>query len=244
LILDLDIGNTRCKWRLSTAGGEALASGAGTNPADAFADAAAAGGADLSRVRVSNVAGEQVGQEVRRMAAALGLAPEFARAVPAWGVVRNGYRDPARLGVDRWLAICAAWARTGGPCLVVDAGSAITIDVLDGSGRHGGGYIVPGLRLMAGSLLTDTSGVRFAPGWEGVDTVPGLTTEQAVKQGLLRMVTSFINQCRPGRAPDGTESTRKLVLTGGDAAVLMPFLEADIDLVQALVLDGLALVMP
>lgn len=241
MILDLDIGNTRCKWRLTTAGGE-RSGGTGNDAAAGFA-AAASAGPPLARVRVSNVGGKGVEREVRRLALAMGVEPEFACAQPVWGAVRNGYHDTTRLGVDRWLAICAAWARVGRSCLVVDAGSAITVDLLDDSACHGGGFIVPGLRSMAASLLKDTSGVRFAPGWEGVETSPGHNTDQAVKQGLMHMVTSFINHCALEVALPGDAAPPRIVLTGGDAKALAPFLDGEIDLVPTLVLDGLGLVI-
>ncbi|MDP1069535.1 type III pantothenate kinase, partial [Klebsiella pneumoniae] len=65
-----------------------------------------------------------------------------------------------RMGVDRWLAMLAAWQRVGQSCWVVDCGSAITLDLLDAEGRHQGGYILPGLRLMQQSLLGNTAEVR------------------------------------------------------------------------------------
>ena len=61
--------------------------------------------------------------------------------------LRNGYRDPAQLGVDRWLAMCAAWQQFPGSLCVVDAGTAVTIDVVAADGAHSGGLILPGVCL-------------------------------------------------------------------------------------------------
>ena len=72
----------------------------------------------------------------------------------------SGYRDPERLGVDRWLALIAARERSKQPTVIVDAGSACTIDLLDSEGRHLGGYILPGLTAMGEALVRGTHQIQ------------------------------------------------------------------------------------
>ena len=240
MILDLDIGNTRCKWRVLDSSGVEAACGSALSVAEALVDEMVAS-LPVKRVRVSNVAGVNAASNISSLVTSKwGLTPEFAESTRSWRELVNGYEKPSALGVDRWLAMCAAWHIVGGSCVVADAGSAITVDIIAGTGLHIGGYIVPGLHLMEDALLRDTSGVRFRRGFEGVESGPGKTTEQAVKQGLLRMAASFIDSVHAmQRAPAGP-----ILLTGGDAELLQPWLGCSPVVRRSLVLEGLALVLP
>ena len=96
----------------------------------------------------------------------IGRPPEFASSTDTAAGVRNGYSNPAQLGVDRWLAVIGAFHRHRDACCVVDAGTALTIDGVDATGQHLGGFIVPGPRLMVESLLTGTSDLADRWAWE------------------------------------------------------------------------------
>ncbi|NJN52419.1 MAG: type III pantothenate kinase [Gammaproteobacteria bacterium] len=143
-ILDLDVGNTRLKWRLS--GGDCVADAGAVSRADRALQALPP--AAPARIRICSVAGEAFDRDI---GAALldryGVPGEFAAVTRALCGVRCGYDDPAALGVDRWLAVVAAWQHYGRACIVVDVGSACTLDVVGPTGDHRGGYIVPGFRL-------------------------------------------------------------------------------------------------
>ena len=144
---------------------------------------------DVDTVLVSNVAGTSF---ATRLSGVVGMHCDvdvhFARSEREACGVTNSYRQPRRLGVDRWVAMIGAWAEFGKSCLVVDAGTAMTIDALDGEGRHLGGQIIPGVGLMATSLAGETSDIpavqRKATGqgccrqhssgdrWPGAKTLP------------------------------------------------------------------------
>lgn len=108
--------------------------------------------------------------------------------------VRNSYAEPHRLGVDRWLTAIAAYLEYGGPCVVVDAGTAIKVEFIDASGTHQGGYIVPGLELMSSSLVANTAQIRFSQ--EEVSFQQGIpcSTADAVQQGCLQMALGFLQR--------------------------------------------------
>lgn len=236
MILDLDIGNTRIKWRL-TGDGQAQASG---STATKVGLAGVAPSTDLvERVRVASVVGS-LRAEVEHWAwARWQVAPEFAVVIDGAGGVRCGYTDADQLGVDRWLITVAAWQRCRRPLVVVSAGTALTVDMVDGGGRHLGGYILPGLRLMASSLGVSTWGVRVESR-DKASLAPGRSTVEAVSHGAL---TGAIGVIRQALAVSGA---RVLYLTGGDASVLMPWLEADTETWQApdMVMEGLEIVLP
>ena len=112
-----------------------------------------------------------------------GIAPWFARTQARTGTLHNSYADPGRMGVDRWLAMLGARARQPGRLCVIDAGSALTIDLVSAAGQHEGGYIIPGPALMERALLLDTERVRFDEDVE-FTLVPGISTAEAVRHGI------------------------------------------------------------
>lgn len=240
MILEIDAGNSRLKWRY-------LADGAGTpgpvsecnrDGGNGFPEEWRKG---LDRVRVAAVVSD-ADALAREIASWTGVEPEFAQTRREQGGVINSYADPARMGVDRWLAMLAARARAGGSCCVIDAGTAITIDGLGQGGRHLGGYIVPGLRMMETALLQGTGQIRVesrpTPG-----TAPGDSTEAAVLHGVMLMAVAFVERALDTFAADCGEQPQTF-LTGGDAAVLGPHLGREVMLEPGLVLDGLAIAIP
>ena len=145
----------------------------------------------MEQIRVANVGGAEAAQQLTRWAQAhWGLTPGYAESLPALAGVTNGYREPARLGVDRWLALLAAWQELHAGAILVSAGTALTIDVLQDNGQHGGGYIVPGLRLMRDALIAGTSGVR--PEIDSVTSLaPGHSTTEAVLQAVVERAAAL-----------------------------------------------------
>ncbi|MBJ7552468.1 type III pantothenate kinase [Marinomonas ostreistagni] len=108
--------------------------------------------------------------------------------------VKNSYKEAHRLGVDRWLAVIAAYHEYSAPLIVLDAGTAIKADFIDEKGVHLGGYIAPGLDLMTSSLLSKTAKIRYRP--EEVtclDDIPSCTAD-AVTQGVQEMALGFIQR--------------------------------------------------
>jgi type III pantothenate kinase len=168
---------------------------------------------------------------------------ERAVAVPFAANVKNGYEEPQQLGVDRWLVVCAAWHKTRRATVVADAGSAMTIDFIDASGGHCGGYIVPGIAMQQGVLLANTQRVRFDTDLSRVALVPGRTTVSAVNNGIACMLTAMIESAALGFSSSPNELPQ-LLITGGDAPVLAPLLKLPYSFEPDLVLEGIDLVMP
>ena len=170
------------------------------------------------------------------------MLPEFAAATAELAGVTSGYEAPARLGVDRWLALVAAWNAARQAVVVVDLGTAATLDFVTADGRHLGGYIVPGLGLMAAALARDTAGVRVA-GDLAPHLGPGRNTAQAVRRGSTAMLLDFI-EASVGRFADTGDGAPEVFLTGGDAEPLAGRLPFGVRVEPDLVLDGLALALP
>ena len=225
--LDLDVGNSRIKWRFGGAEGNA--------PADQFPNVKQ----KVARVRISTVRGNEA--DLSQWSKQLyGLEPEFAVASESLAGVTNAYSDPHTLGVDRWLAMCAAWNASAGSCVVIDAGTALTIDVVAENGQHLGGYIVPGLATMQRHLWDTTEQVKVQTEDYVRTDVYGTDTKSCVANGTLRMCIEFIN----GVSRSSGLSTPTVFLTGGDAESLLPQLDTEVLFNPYLVLDGLALALP
>lgn len=107
--------------------------------------------------------------------------------------VTNAYSEPELLGVDRWVAAVEAYNRfQSRPVMVVDAGTAITIDVVDADGLHQGGFIVPNGDLMQRSLAMGTNRVRINE--KSCEDYYGRSTNCAVKAGLMRMTRAWLRE--------------------------------------------------
>jgi type III pantothenate kinase len=240
----MDVGNTRLKWRTVSTDGESPASGV-KNLVDAsiFAGIPSSG---VVRVRVSCVAGSRIEHLIATWCEnELGVEPEFARSQSKLGKVCNGYVDPDRLGVDRWMAVLAAYAMHADTCCIVDCGSAITLDFVQRTGEHLGGLIVPGLTMMKNSLLQDTEEIRLTTEdtWGDADRIAGRSTEEAVLGGIISMTVALIGNCLD-RFERDQATTAALILTGGDARILANYLSRNCVVNSALVLDGLAVALP
>jgi pantothenate kinase type III len=159
---------------------------------------------------------------------------------------RIAYREPARLGVDRFLALIAAHRaargtdHAGRPSLIIDAGTAITYDLLLANGTHLGGLILPGLGMMRDSLL---AGTQIPPQASADAEVPWADdTAAAIAAGGLHaagaLAERLYQQLRDVDAGAGREP--RLWLTGGDAERLASVIGPPVDQVPDLVLRGLA----
>ena len=238
-VLDVDVGNSRIKWRWS---GPPLATGAVAREST-FALALPQPWCPR-RVRISSVAGREVEHAIagviRRQ---FGVEAEFAKVGRALGGVRCGYEVPGHLGVDRWLAVVAAWQRVRSALVVVDAGSACTVDFVDAAGEHKGGYIVPGLAMMLAALDRNTAQVHVSAGAVDVDYRPGTTTRAAVTRGTARMLAAFVGDCVDRFAIE-CEHAVELILCGGDAEALAALIDRPLQHCKDLVFEGLELALP
>lgn len=234
--LCLDCGNTRIKWGLRDDNAW-RATGAVPSARPIELLAALTPYPDPDAVVASNVAGPKV-------ETALGvLFPQGVRWILAGesaGDVRNGYATPHHLGADRWAALVGARALHEGPCLVVNAGTATTIDLLHGDGRFPGGLILPGLGLMRRSLAQGTAQL---PDTQGAYAAVPDNTRDAISSGALHATLGAIE--RMARALAHRDSGAPFcLLSGGNAELLAPHLELPHRIETHLVLHGLARLAP
>lgn len=199
------------------------------------------------QVLVGNVGGNELAARLTRAVASLwGLTPAFAATQSEGLGVRIAYAEPARLGVDRWLALIAAHRHAPGPALIVDAGTAITYDLLLADGQHLGGLILPGVRMLREALR---AGTRIPP-WKDQaeqesdprpDAKPWAADTAAAIAGASLQAPAALAERLWKRLREQARSEPQLLLTGGDAERLAPLLDAPVRILPALVLQGLAL---
>jgi type III pantothenate kinase len=231
----LDVGNSALKWALLPAGGTlgpvtSVAYRRSDEPFDAAVDVSAAQASVSDALRsvgnVDRALGCSVAAEA--LTAALeaavgsrcGRAPRWLRAQPAFddGHVRltNGYRNPEQLGADRWHAMLGARALYPDTALVVvQAGTATTLDAIDATGRFMGGEILPGWQMMTASLARGTGRLPLA---RGAVTAFADNTLDAIASGVAdaqagaveRFVRRFAHQ----------QPALRVVFTGGAAPAL------------------------
>jgi type III pantothenate kinase len=236
----IDIGNTNLKWAPSETGflGEMRkVCHHGGLPIDLHA--AWEQLETPERVFVSNVAGDKMANTLRRACGSYWeLEPRFASTEPASHGVTIAYGRPERLGVDRWLALIAAHKCCDGPVLVVDAGTAVTFDLLLSDGRHLGGLILPGIEMMRDGLLAGTHIPRVEP--QDLDEPWAVDTGAAVAAGSIQAPSALAERlCH--RLADLAGVDPALILTGGDARRLLPALRERVVQRPDLVLQGLTL---
>lgn len=223
MILQIDVGNTRIHWRRVQNGSpstQVVCSQGhvahGPLPAQALEQPIAA-------VELACVAGDEVRDMIKRdLADRAGLPVFEARSDKAACGIRNSYADPQRMGVDRWLAMIGAFNEYPGGVIIVDAGTAVTVDYVSPDGAHLGGYILPGLHLMLDALGGHTAKVRMRAGDVG-SVGPGHSTTECVNHGLAWLWSSAVERLQQDQQ---AYELQTIVVTGGDAGFFKDLLGA------------------
>jgi type III pantothenate kinase len=233
----MDVGNSSAKWRLVAADSSIAERGeyrvGDTHTLKQLLSLSFV----PNKIWISSVADEHSEKQLSKMLVERwGVEPWFARSAIQTNGLVNSYADPTRMGVDRWLAMLAAREKVAGRICVVDAGSALTIDVVAANGLHEGGYILPGPALMERALLFDTDRVRFSEE-AAYELTPGRSTAEAVRHGIavaqagaVRLVLGQLN------IAEG-----QLVLCGGGGETLQSLLGGSGILSPDLIFEGLSL---
>lgn len=234
MILALDLGNTRAKIWLLQAG--------------VITDSRAVVYADLyielghiielnniAKILIASVLSPQRNNELTEFLQSKSApAAKWAKSLPNFAGLKNGYLMPTTCGVDRWLAMLGARQAYKGACIVISAGTALTVDCVNAEGIHLGGYISPGYRLFVNSLLLNTDLVR-ADGGDWLSVLPGKKTTDAVSAAFASLLCGLVGSAREAL---GKGCDANLIVNGGDANMVMQlFPEAKLE--HLLILNGL-----
>ena len=192
------------------------------------------------RVLISNVAGNAIATALTQwLAEKWQVIPEFVTVTPQFAGMHTHYERPAQLGIDRWLAALAGFKRARGAACVIDAGTALTVDVVTAGGEHRGGLIAPGLSLMARSLTQGTAQLSL----DQVEVVDRFATNTAaaISLGCREAVAGIIERVA-ARWQREIGERPTWYATGGEASVVTELCPFPIKEIPDLVLQGLAIV--
>lgn len=244
-VLLLDIGNTRLKWaRLKDEaflpGGEILHSGQLENEmlsqvAQDFSPA------HVAAVSVVGKKNELLLREWGRREFQLEI--EFVTAAQHVNGVISGYAEPTQMGSDRWAAMVAAHQQWEGNLCVIDAGTALTLDLLQQDGQHLGGYILPGLKMMQHCLLVGTEiPVSIDSVILASTSKVGDNTISCVANGAVQAACGLIERTMVQFEQEKKE-TIQCILTGGDSQYLADNLAISCVIEPDLVLRGVGYIV-
>lgn len=251
----LDAGNTRLKWQLYQ-NNNCVSEGGRVHAGDLYSsmsllvdDLQSLFSLDeINFVGLASVLNQQAFEQIASVCQSR-FTCELQKAVVSRelkGVI-CAYQDVSKLGVDRWLAVVAAFNQSKKAVCVVSCGSALTIDMVDNAGNHLGGYILPGLTMSVRALTGQTHSVRFDEQNSVVTRALGRDTATAVLNGALVQAQASLKEvkrifeevCLNNQISDASY----LFITGGDAKKVLE--SSDLDFVRQddLVLQGLRLAL-
>ena len=238
MILAIDAGNSRVKWgwhdgkewtSIATVSLiEFAASSDHVNPFSTTHD-------DPERIVISNVAGDGAHQLLVNWTSIFDAEPLWLRAEPERCGVKNRYERPETLGSDRWAALIAARSIHPGASLVVNAGTATTVDMLAEDGTFLGGAILPGVELMRFVLHEHTGRL---PIQEGNHRDMPRNTVDAIQTGCQHAQAGAVE--RMYRVFRDIAPAPLCIVAGGAGHALVDLLSMPRRYVENLVLDGLA----
>jgi type III pantothenate kinase len=243
MILLIDAGNSRVKWGWLEGSDESGLRWASIATVSLIEFAASSDHinpfsithADPERIIISNVAGEGAHHLLVNWTSIFDAEPLWLRAEHERCGVKNRYERPEMLGPDRWAALIAARGLHNGPCLVVNAGTATTVDMLAGDGSFLGGAILPGVELMRFVLHEHTGRL---PIQEGSYREAPRNTLDAIETGCRHAQAGAVE--RMYRVFRDTGATPLCIVAGGAGRLLVDQLSMPRRYVENLVLDGLA----
>lgn len=243
MILLFDAGNTRLKWAIADLDFSLTEVGVLEYSELGMAKAIPIDADTVTRIAVSSVAGIKRDNQLKRFClGSFGVMPVFAKVAVSGCGVRNDYLAIDRLGVDRWVAALGAVEEVSEKenRIIVDAGTAVTVDVLDRDCVFRGGVILPGEKLMHDSLVGKAAGIHSNR--QPVVKVIGRDTQQCVnagaRYGLVGAVDRIIEECV---SSIDNNSPWKVIVCGGDALWLTELMKTSlaVSVQPSLIFNGL-----
>lgn len=239
-MLLIDIGNTRTKYAIYQKG--ELSGLKSLDIKDLSQLTSIVRTHDVSVCFYASVKDSNIAAQLEKQLAALDIACHRVETQRQCESLVNVYQEYSRLGVDRWLAMLGARKlKPHKPCIVIDSGTATTIDFFTSDGQHRGGFIAPGLPMMANSLFEKTDGV--AGRWKIDDEFDfGVDTEDGVNKASFLSTIGLIENAKSIALNKylANEEELQVYITGGNGLKLSQQLTGENHYVENLVFHGLA----
>lgn len=237
-ILTIDSGNTFIKWGLHDQCNW-ISQGRVKQSESASLAQAWKNLPEPASILIANVAGDAVHKNLDALCSAWKTKPRWIIPVRQQCGVRNFYTNPSQLGSDRWAALIAAWNQQLQASLVINIGTAMTVDALSDSGGFLGGIIVPGPDLMFKALSSHTEIPCSKRG--GFDQLPACTAD-AIFSGVIQSLVGSIERMNQILCMRLGYSKQNCILSGGASSLILPYLGIRAKVVDNLVLEGLLLI--
>ena len=182
------------------------------------------------------------------------ISPQYIKTPSSYKGFQNHYTTPSQLGIDRWLAALAAHktvdTKANEVLVIVDAGTAVTVDVVHDDAFQGGA-ILPGLAILVMGLGRDAKSIAIdfaaltlsiadSAHSDHFAAVVARDSASAVTSGVLATAIGGVNYCM-NKIRQSTGQPTKVVVTGGDASIFGPLLDDHVKIETNLVITGLAL---
>jgi len=217
------------------------------------------------KIMMVSVLGDDFNQEAQQVAKKLLFDFKQIKSIKKLAGVTNAYDEPHKLGADRFVAMIAGYhlsnylskkqQQNSNACIIIDSGTATTIDAVDAQGNHLGGLILPGVDLCSNSLLQNTQQLplwgktqypyqphqkNFKPKLFSSNTVDAITSASIFGlSGAIQQIC--LNMEKAIKHKDKNIRINKL-LCGGSAESLLPYLDADFNLRKDLIMQGLKVI--
>jgi len=194
---------------------------------------------DVSKIIFASVAAESIGKEIIHWARINDISIEQIFTPPEKFGIKVGYENHHQLGVDRWLTFIGTvqlYPRQN--CLIIDLGTASTIDLITSTGKHNGGWIFPGIETMYQSLLTNTANITLTDKFNPQIHL-ATNTHDNVINGCFAATVGAIEMAIKQAQKTNTQID-KLIFTGGHAKVVSEYFGDQSVVIDDLVFQGLA----
>ncbi len=169
---------------------------------------------NIKAIAIASVVPDYTRTFVRMAEINLHLEPLII-SVDSCPFIKTDYSDPHQIGADRLCNTVGGFHYYGGPLIVVDFGTAITLDVISNSGSYMGGIILPGPQSAASSLHRRTSQLPQVS-LEFPDSIIGITTDHGIRSGLTWGIVDMVDGLI-SRISAQLKTSPKVVSTGGYA---------------------------
>ncbi len=188
---------------------------------------------------ISHVSSEIIRDQIEVLISRWSVKPYWVMARSFQCGISNGYSNPLQLGSDRWAALIAAREYQNKACLVINVGTAMTIDALSDSGHFLGGLIAPGTYMMINGLQSATQLMNIEA---GIFHDFPQNTNDAIHSGVIQCLVGAIERMYSSFARQLEHPLANCIISGGGAHKLMPFINVPIVFIDNLVLEGLAII--
>jgi len=251
----MDVGNSYLKWSTLESGvlskQQSVAHKKST--LDSFNEVLESHGTDCNEMIMVSVLGDIFIQAAEKITQSKNINFNNIHSQEELAGIKNAYLEPFKLGADRFVAMIGAYKLSNpndaqlSACIVIDSGTATTIDAVTECGQHLGGVIMPGLDLCSGSLLDNT---ELLPLWNNESTeftadFFSKETSQAIGSGCLLGLAGGIDsicnkmESELKKKMASKQVGLKKIICGGAARKVLPYMQTGYHLQENLLMLGL-----